>query len=84
MLNPLDLVPKGQHNIRICVDMRAANKVITRTQYPTSTVNHLLVKLNGLKTFTKLDMRPAFHQIELDQNSSIYYSLSIKHLDKTF
>ena len=49
--------------------MCAANKVITRTRYPTSTVNHLLVRLNGLKIFTKLDMRPAFHQIELDQNS---------------
>ena len=34
-LNPLVIVPKGEHNIRICVDMRAANKAITRTLYPT-------------------------------------------------
>ena len=46
-----------------------ATKAITRTRYPTSTVNDLFVKLNGSKIFTKLDMTPAFHQIELDQDS---------------
>ena len=32
-LNSLVIVPKGEHNIRICVDIRAANKAITRTRY---------------------------------------------------
>ena len=62
-LNPLVIVPKGEHNIKICVDMRAANKAITRTRYPTPTVDDLLVKVKGSKIFTKLDMAPAFHQI---------------------
>ena len=82
-LNPLVIVPEGVHNIRICVDMRAANKAITRTRYPTPTVNDLLVKLKGLKIFTKLDVASAFHQIELDQDS-FYYSFSIRHSHKTF
>ena len=68
-LNPLVIVLKGEHNIRICVDMRAANKAISRTQYLTPTVDDLLVKLKGSKFFTKLDMASAFHQIELDQDS---------------
>ena len=65
-LNPLVIVLKGEHNIRICVDMRAANKAISRTQYLTPTVDDLLVKLKGSKFFTKLDMASAFHQIELN------------------
>ena len=49
--------------------MCATNKAITRTQYHSSTVNDLLVKLNGSKIFTKLGMRSAFHQIEIDQDA---------------
>ena len=49
--------------------MRAANKAITRTRYPTPTVEDLLVKLKGSKVFTKLDMVSAFHQLELDESS---------------
>ena len=30
MLNPLVMIPKGEHDIRICLDMRAANKAIIR------------------------------------------------------
>ena len=29
-LNSLVMIPKGEHDIRICLDMRAANKAITR------------------------------------------------------
>ena len=31
LLNPLVIIPKGDHNIRICIDMRATNKAITIT-----------------------------------------------------
>ena len=49
--------------------MRAANEGITRTWYPTPTVDDLLVKLKGSKNFAKLDMGSVFNQIELDQDS---------------
>ena len=32
-LNPFVIVLKGEHNTRICIDMRAANKLISRTRY---------------------------------------------------
>ena len=60
-LNLLVIVPKDEDNIRICVDMRPANKAITRTRYATPTVDDLLEKLKGSKSFTKLDMASAFH-----------------------
>lgn len=34
-LNPLVVVTKGKNDLRICLDMRGANKAITRTRYPT-------------------------------------------------
>ena len=48
-LYPLVVVPKGEQNIRVCVDIRAANKTITRTRYPTPMVDDLLVKLKAQK-----------------------------------
>ena len=74
-LNPLVIVPKGERNIIICVDMRAANNASTRTQYPTPTINGLLLTLKGSKFFTKLDMASAFHQIDLNQDSRFNQTL---------
>ena len=68
-LNPLVVVPKGEEDVRICLDMRCANKAITRTRFPTPTVDDLLVKLKGSAVFTKLDLKSAFHQLELDETS---------------
>ena len=65
-LNPIVVVPKGQDDIRICLDMRAANKAITRTRYPTPVIDDLLVLLKDCKHFTKLDLNSAFHQLELE------------------
>ena len=49
--------------------MRAANKAITRTRYPTPTVDDLLTKLKSSKILIKLEMTSVFHQIEIDQDS---------------
>ena len=68
-LNPLVIVPKGDQNIKMCVDMHAANKAITRTRYPTPTVDDLLTKPKSSKILTKLEMTSAFHEIETDQDS---------------
>lgn len=68
-LNPLVIVPKADGTIRLCVDMRCANKAIKRTRYPTPTVDDLKTKLKGANLFTKLDMRSAFHQLELSKES---------------
>ena len=68
-LNALVIVPKGEDQIRLCVDMRAANNAITITRYPTPTVDDLMIKLKGAKVFTKLDLTSAFYQLELTPES---------------
>ena len=67
-INPLVIVPKG-NDIRLCIDMRCANKAISRTRYPTPTVDDVLISVRGSKLFTKLDLNSAFHQLELSNDS---------------
>ena len=45
--------------------MGNANKAIERTRFPTPTVEDLTVKLRKAKKFSKLDLKSAFHQLEL-------------------
>ena len=68
-LSPMVIVPKGKNGIRLCLDMRNANKAIERTRYPTPTVEDLTVKLRKAKKFSKLDLKSAFHQLELSPKS---------------
>ena len=66
---PLVLIPKKNGAVRICVDMRRANKAITRECYPTPTVDDLIHTLNGATVFSKLDLRSGYHQIMLASQS---------------
>ena len=68
-LNPLVIVEKPDGGIRLCLDMRCANTAIGRTRYPTPTIDDLKIKLRGAKLFSKLDMKSAFHQLELSPES---------------
>ena len=59
---PLVIVPKKDNNIRLCVDMRAANNAIKRVCHPIPTVKDISLELNGAKFFSKLDLSQAYHQ----------------------
>ena len=68
-ISPLVIVPKKDDNIRLCVDMRAANKAIKHVRHPIPTVKDVSLELNGAKFFTKLDLTQAYHQLELSPSS---------------
>ena len=68
-VSPIVCVPKKNDEIRICVDMRAANRAIKRVRHPIPTVNDIGLELNGAKVFSKLDLSQAFHQLELSPQS---------------
>ena len=69
LLSKLVIVPKSKGWVRFCIDMRNANTAIERTRFPTSTVDDLIIKQDGAKYFTKLDLNSAFHQLELHEDS---------------
>ena len=68
-ISPVVIVPEKDDQIRLCVDMRAANTAIKRVYHPIPIVRDISFDLNGAKYFTKLDMSQAYHQLELSTPS---------------
>ena len=65
------VVPKPNGDIRLCVDMRRADSAIVQKRHPILTVDKVLHDLNGSTVFSKLDIKWAFHQVELSEQSRL-------------
>ena len=57
--------------IRLCIDPKDLNKAIKREHFQLPTKEEILRKLTGAKFFSKLDATAGFHQITLDEKSSL-------------
>ena len=62
-VSPIVIVPKSKdpEDIRLCVDMREANKAIQRERHITPTIDDIITQLNGSKWFSKIDMNQGYH-----------------------
>ncbi|XP_055630900.1 uncharacterized protein K02A2.6-like [Toxorhynchites rutilus septentrionalis] len=67
-VSPVVVVLKGD-DVRICVDMRRANEAVDRENYPLPTIEDFLPCLAKAKVFSRLDLKNAFHQVEISQHS---------------
>lgn len=65
-VNPLVVVENSEGGVRLCLDMRQANRAIVREKHPVPTFEEALQEVSKAKVFSKLDLNMAFHQIELD------------------
>ncbi len=63
------LSPKDDGGIRVTIDLREANKAIEATNIPIPRVEAIKTRMSGCKVFSKLDLKQAFHQLELDEES---------------
>ena len=69
-VSPIIIVPKKRTNeIRLCVDMRMCNRAVIRERHPIPTIDEILYQLNEGVIFSKLDLKGAFHQLELSEDS---------------
>lgn len=68
-ISPIVPILKDDGEVRLCVDMRRANAAILRENHPLPCMEHLLPQIKKAKHFTKLDIKNAFHQIELHPTS---------------
>jgi len=68
-LSPLVIIPKPSGDIRICVDMRQANMAVIRERHPIPTIDEVLQRMNNSNVFTKIDLKVAYHQLELEEKS---------------
>ncbi|CAB4031803.1 Hypothetical predicted protein, partial [Paramuricea clavata] len=58
-VSPIVVVPKKTGEIRLCVDMREANKAVQREKHPMPTVDELITDLNSATAFSTLDLASA-------------------------
>ena len=67
--SPLTVVKKKSGEIRPVIDFRELNKMSIAEHYPLPRIDDMLSNLGGAKIFSSLDLRSAFHQIELSEDS---------------
>ena len=68
-VSPIVIVPKSSGQVRMCADMWEANKAVKREKPLMPTIDDLVAELNGATVFSKLDLLPGYHQLELEPES---------------
>lgn len=68
-VSPMVPILKENGEVRICIDMRRANEAIIRENHPLPTMDELLPNFRQAKYFSRLDIKNAFHQLEIDEGS---------------
>ena len=67
--SPLKIVHKQDFSIRITVDYSHLKKIIKMDRYPLTCVSDLYAKLGKAMICSKIDLKAAYHQIPVHQNS---------------
>jgi len=68
-ISPIVTPPKKNGDVRVCVDMRQANKAIERERHQMPTIDELIHDLNGASVFSKLDLSSGYNQLVLSDSS---------------
>lgn len=66
--NP-ELVPKPDGGIRVTVDLHSWKKALQNLHLPNPRVGVIMPMFNGKSIFTKFDLKTAFHQLALSDES---------------
>lgn len=68
-VSPVVPVMKDSGEIRLCIDMRRANQAVLRESHPLPLIDELLGSVSGAVRFSKLDIKDAYHQVEISERS---------------
>lgn len=68
-ISPVVPILKDDNDLRLCIDMRRANMAIMRENHPLPFMDNLLPKIKKAQYFSKLDIKNAFHRVEIHPNS---------------
>lgn len=82
--SPAILVGKNDDNhektdFRFVVDYRKLNEICEIQNFPIPLIDDILDSLNGCTYFTTLDIKGAFHQIILDEDSRDFTAFTVGH-----
>lgn len=74
---PLRIVKKEDGSLRICGDYRSTvNASIDVDTYPLPTSTEAFVKLSGGRVFSKLDLKQAYTQLKVDEDTAMLLTLN--------
>lgn len=68
-VSPMVPILKDSGDVRLCIDMRRANTAVRRETHPLPLVEELLGSVSGAKIFSKVDIKDAYHQLEISERS---------------
>lgn len=67
----------GKSDFRFVVDYRKLNLITENHDFPIPLIDDILNGLSGCEFFSTLDIKGAFHQIEMEKNSRDYTSFTV-------
>ena len=74
---PIVPVPNQDGSVRICGDFKSTiNPALQAEQYPLPRIEDIFANVAGGKKFSKIDLRQAYHQIELEEESRKYLTIN--------
>ena len=59
------LVEKKDGSLGMVGDYRALNEVTIKNKYPLPMINNLFDQLQGVRVFSKIDLRSGYHQLKI-------------------
>uniref|UniRef100_A0A5S6Q5I1 RNA-directed DNA polymerase n=1 Tax=Trichuris muris TaxID=70415 RepID=A0A5S6Q5I1_TRIMR len=68
-ISPIVVVQKKTGGIRLCVDLREPNKAVIADSFPLPHIDDLLLRFRGAALFSILDLKEAYHQLRLHEDS---------------
>ena len=68
-LNPIVMIKKPNGEYRFCLDFIKVNKITKKDLYPFPLKNEILDTLRSAKFISKIDLKSAYLQIPLEENS---------------
>ena len=72
---PIVPVPKKDGSVRLCGDYKVTvNPELQAEQYPLPRIEDIFANLAGGQKFSKIDLRQAYHQLEMEEDSKKYLS----------
>lgn len=75
--SPILLVKKKEGTYRFCVDFRKLNSVTEKDAYPLPYVSAILDRLRDARFITSLDIKSAYWQIPMEENSKQYTAFTV-------
>ena len=74
---PIVRVPKKDGSVRICGDYKGTvNPELQAEQYPLPRIEDIFAKLSGGQKFSKIDLRQAYLQLEMEEDSKKYLTIN--------